>query len=212
MELLQENLGIKFQKKRKRIKMDSGSEDDEDRDRSRLDDSREDDGDLPDPDNVQAQGEGDGDGYESEDVNDFIVDEDGQPIKRDRKQKKKHIFTDSARQMAEDIFGVAFDYDEFEQYGGDEYESDEEDDEEDIDEDDEERQEAKQRKKMRKKKQTKTIFEIYEPGELERGHFTKQDNEIRNIDVPERMQLRSNNHFKDVLYPNCRLGFQRLWS
>ena len=190
MELLQENLGIKFQKKRKRIKMDSGSEDDEERDRSRLDDSREEDGDLPDPDSVAAAGEGDGDGYESEDVNDFIVDEDGQPIKRDRKQKKKHIFTDSARQMAEDIFGVAFDYDEFEQYGGDEYESDEEEDE-DMDEDDEERAEAKQRKKMRRKKQTKTIFDIYEPGELERGHFTKQDNEIRNIDVPERMQLRS---------------------
>ena len=40
-------------------------------------------------------------------------------MKKDRK-KKHHIFSDSARQAAEDIFGVAFDYDEFEGYGDDE--------------------------------------------------------------------------------------------
>ena len=39
---------------------------------------------------------GENDGYESEDVNDFIVDEDGQPIVRE-KTKKRHIFSDSAR-------------------------------------------------------------------------------------------------------------------
>lgn len=36
----------------------------------------------------------------------------------------------------------------------------------------------------------KSIFEIYEPSELKRGHFTDLDNEIRNTDIPERMQLR----------------------
>ena len=44
---------------------------------------------------------------------------------------------------------------------------------------------------MKKKKgKRKTIFEMYEPAELEMRHFTEQDNEIRNTDIPERMQLR----------------------
>ena len=45
---------------------------------------------------------------------------------------------------------------------------------------------------MKKKKgKRKTIFEMYEPAELEMRHFTEQDNEIRNTDIPERMQLRN---------------------
>ena len=32
---------------------------------------------------------------------------------------------------------------------------------------------------------------MYEPAELEMRHFTEQDNEIRNTDIPERMQLRN---------------------
>ena len=48
-------------------------------------------------------------------------------------------------------------------------------------------------RRRRKKRKTKTIFEIYEPSELEMRHFTDQDNEIRNTDIPERMQLR---HFR----------------
>ena len=32
---------------------------------------------------------------------------------------------------------------------------------------------------------------MYEPAELEMRHFTEQDNEIRNMDIPERMQLRN---------------------
>ena len=31
---------------------------------------------------------------------------------------------------------------------------------------------------------------MYEPAELEMRHFTHQDNEIRNTDIPERMQTR----------------------
>ncbi len=181
MELLQENLGVKIKKTRKRIRMGSGSEDDETEEGH----VREND-ELPDLDRRPAEEEGDG--YESEDVNDFIVDEDGQPIKRDRKKKKQHIFADSARQAAEDIFGVAFDYDEFEQYGEDDYDSEDDDEEE---EDEEEESERQRKKRGRKKKSTKTIFDIYEPHELERRHFTDLDNEIRNTDIPERMQLRS---------------------
>jgi len=42
---------------------------------------------------------------------------------------------------------------------------------------------------MRKKKST--IYEVYEPSELERGHFLERDTEIRITDKPERFQLRS---------------------
>ena len=45
-------------------------------------------------------------------IQDFIVDEEGKPIER-KKGRKKHIFDDSQRQLAEDIFGVAFDYEVF---------------------------------------------------------------------------------------------------
>ncbi|TRY62957.1 hypothetical protein TCAL_10880 [Tigriopus californicus] len=180
MELLQENLGFKFKKNRKRIKIDDASDDDEGPADSRSNDE------LPDIDQASRGGMDDGDGYESEDVDDFIVGDDGQPIKRDRKKKKQHLFNDSARQMAEDIFGVAFDYDEFEQYGEEDYESEDED----LDEDDEDLDRPR-RKKDRKKKATKTIFDLYEPRELELRHFTKEDDDIRNNDIPERMQLRA---------------------
>ena len=53
----------------------------------------------------------------------------GKPLRSERKKKKTHIFQDEERQMAEDIFGVKFDYGEFEQYG------DEEEMEEDYEED-----------------------------------------------------------------------------
>lgn len=46
------------------------------------------------------------------------------------------------------------------------------------------------KKSQRKKPSRKTIFEIYEPSELKRCYFTDFDNEVRNTDIPERMQLR----------------------
>jgi transcription elongation factor SPT6 len=48
----------------------------------------------------------------------------------------------------------------------------------------------KRPKKIKKKVMKKSIFDIYEPSELKRGHFTDLDNEIRKTDIPERMQLR----------------------
>lgn len=48
----------------------------------------------------------------------------------------------------------------------------------------------KEKKTARKKPSRKSIFEVYEPSELKRGFFTDLDNEIRNTDIPERMQLR----------------------
>uniref|UniRef100_A0A146LTI5 Transcription elongation factor SPT6 n=1 Tax=Lygus hesperus TaxID=30085 RepID=A0A146LTI5_LYGHE len=126
------------------------------------------------------------------DADDFIVDDEGRPIAEKRK-KKKHIFTDAALQEAQDIFGVDFDYDDFEKFGEDEYEEEDEDEEDEYvdDEAGDETQRRRKPKKPAKKKPTrKSIFEIYEPSELKRGHFTDFDNNVRNTDIPERMQLR----------------------
>ena len=189
MELLQENLGMKIKKQRKRIKM--GSDDDED--------DRDDEEDLPDLEERDETPDGHEGGHKMEavdedDVDDFIVGDDGQPIKKDRRKKRQHIFADSARQEAEDIFGVAFDYEEFYGDGDDDYDEeddeDEDEDEDEMDEEERERRRAERAGRRRKKRKTKTIFEMYEPRELELRHFTEADNEIRSNDVPERMQLR----------------------
>lgn len=86
-----------------------------------------------------------------------------------------------ALQEAQDIFGVDFDYDEFGKYGEEDYEEEEEEEEDEYQNDeyiiDNER--SRQPKKQFKKKTTrKSIFEIYEPSELKRGHFTDLDNEV----------------------------------
>ena len=77
-------------------------------------------------------------------------------------------------------------------------ESDDDDNEyeEDDDEEDEEaiaRREARKKRKEQKKKRPdkKTIYDLFEPSELERGHLTDKDNIIKRVDIPERFQLRS---------------------
>jgi transcription elongation factor SPT6 len=132
-------------------------------------------------------GDSGGSGVDESDDDGFIVDEEGKPIER-KKVKKKHIFDDASKQMAEDIFGVAFDYEEFEQYEGSGPESaSDADDVEDMDEDELGERRAARR---RRKKPAKTIFDIFDPYELEKGHYTDLDQEIRTTDIPERMQLR----------------------
>lgn len=80
-------------------------------------------------------------------------------------------------QEGQDIFGVDFDYDEFEKYDQDyESESEGEDDYEDEGVDGE--REKRPKKSSKKKAAKKSIFEIYEPSELKRGHFTDVDNEV----------------------------------
>lgn len=88
----------------------------------------------------------------------------------------------------QDIFGVDFDYDEFDKY--DEEYASETDGEDEYEEDGEGEREKRPKKAAKKKPSRKSIFEIYEPSELKRGHFTDIDNEIRKTDIPERMQLR----------------------
>lgn len=80
-------------------------------------------------------------------------------------------------QIGQDIFGVDFDYDEFEKFGDEDYEQSES--EEDYEEDGVDGEREKRPKKAAKKKMSKkSIFEIYEPSELKRGHFTDVDNEV----------------------------------
>jgi hypothetical protein len=88
----------------------------------------------------------------------------------------------SALQEAQDIFGVDFDYEEFDKY--DEYGEESEDDEEDEYVDEEgggEDRRRKEKKARGKKPSRKSIFEIYEPDELKRGHFTDMDNQVKKI-------------------------------
>ncbi|XP_034935114.1 transcription elongation factor SPT6-like [Chelonus insularis] len=122
---------------------------------------------------------------EYSDSDDFIVDDDGRPV-AERRRKKRAMFSDIALQEAQDIFGVDFDYDEFEQYEDEDYEE-----EEDQYVGEESQKSQRPKKQLKKNTTRKSIFDIYEPSELRRGHFTDIDNEIRNTDIPERMQLRS---------------------
>ena len=43
------------------------------------------------------------------------------------------------------------------------------------------------RRKKGKKKGDVNIYDIYEPFDLEKGHFTLQDHEIKMTDLPERL-------------------------
>ncbi len=49
----------------------------------------------------------------------------------------------------------------------------------------------RKKKKTRTRKKKSTIYDVYEPSELERGHFLERDTEIRVTDQPERFQVRS---------------------
>ncbi|XP_076244162.1 transcription elongation factor SPT6 isoform X2 [Calliopsis andreniformis] len=197
-ELLEENLGVKVERKRrfKRLRRIQDEESEEEEEKEADDERNAIANEL-----FQGSGEEDEerseishrpevegfDEEESEDEDDFIVDGDGVPITEKRK-KKRPIFSDAALQEAQDIFGVDFDFDEFEKYG-DEFEEEEE--EEDEYQEEIEDRPRRSKKHFKKKSTKKSIFEIYEPSELIRGHFTDVDNEIRTTDIPERMQLRS---------------------
>ncbi|XP_065201238.1 transcription elongation factor SPT6 [Planococcus citri] len=201
-DLIEENLGVKVAR-RKRFKRVRQFEDDDEREEGEgedreaianelFDGASDHEGDER-PERSREEGYDeenlDEEGY-TDDEDDFIVDDDGRPITAGKK-KRKHIFNDAALQEAQDIFGVDFDFDDFEKYG-EEYDEEDEDEDEDeyMDDDTGEPKKRKAKKAARKKPTRKSIFEIYEPSELKRGHFTDLDNQIRNNDIPERMQLR----------------------
>ena len=93
-------------------------------------------------------------------------------------------------QQAQDIFGVEFDFDDITdipEFDDDYYE----DQAEEEYEDDTEGAEGKsQKKKTKSKKERRSIYDNYEPTELEKSHMTEGDKEIREADVPERFLLR----------------------
>lgn len=93
-----------------------------------------------------------------------------------------------ALQEAQEIFGVDFDYDEFEKYN--EYDEELEEEYEYEDEEAEGEIRVRPKKTTKKRVSRRSIFEMYEPSELESSHLTDQDNEIRVTDMPERFQVR----------------------
>ncbi|XP_063703465.1 transcription elongation factor SPT6-like [Culicoides brevitarsis] len=200
-DLIEENLGVKVQRKRfKRLrKIQDEESDQEEADESLNREVIADQLFQGSDDEEERQSERshrpvenlenlDDSGEEESDADDFIVDDDGVPLTEKKKKKKRPMFTDASLQEGQDIFGVDFDFEEFEKYDDEEeYEDESEPDE--YEEDGEER-EKRPKKAARKRINKKSIFDIYEPSELKRGHFTDLDNEIRKTDIPERMQLR----------------------
>ncbi|KAI7796472.1 transcription elongation factor SPT6 isoform X1 [Triplophysa rosa] len=191
LDLIEENLGVKVKRRKKkysRVKtMDDEGEDDE---KDMIADEiftgdGDGDGELEDGEAVSTRPPGDDEEEEDDeesDIDDFIVDDDGQPITK-KKGKKYSGYTDAALQEAQEIFGGDFDFAEFDTEAYDHAEEEEED------QDDESWDRPKKQTKRRVGR--RSIFEIYEPSELESSHMTDQDNEIRSTDMPERFQLRA---------------------
>ncbi|XP_077150467.1 transcription elongation factor SPT6 [Ranitomeya variabilis] len=199
-DLIEENLGVKVKRQKfRRVKKMSDDEDEEDdagkeeHEKEAIaeeifqdgeDEDRHDSGDQP----VIAAEEEEEEEDEESDIDDFIVDDDGQPLKKPKWRKKLPGYADAALQEAQEIFGVDFDYEEFEKYNEDDEEM-EEYEYEDEEADGETR--VRPKKTAKKRVSRRSIFEIYEPSELESSHLTDQDNEIRTTDLPERFQLRT---------------------
>ncbi|XP_013115502.1 transcription elongation factor SPT6 [Stomoxys calcitrans] len=200
-DLIEENLGVKVERRKRFKRLRRIQEEESDGEDDHVDEglAREAIAEqlFDDDENVERQSEKsqreqpehfEEDEEESDsDADDFIVDDEGRPI-AEKKKKRRPIFTDASLQEGQDIFGVDFDYDDFSKYEEDEYEDDSEGEE--YDEEGGEDDRGRVKKKSAKKVPKKTIFDLYEPSELKRGHFTDLDNEIRKTDIPERMQLR----------------------
>ncbi|XP_076154074.1 transcription elongation factor SPT6 [Alosa pseudoharengus] len=192
LDLIEENLGVKVKRRKKRFERLRNMDDDEEDDEKDLiadeifTGDGDGDGEVEDGETVDVQlahaGEEEEEEDEESDIDDFIVDDDGQPLRK-KKGKKFSGYTDAALQEAQEIFGGDFDYSDFDAEPFDQGEE-EEDDQED---------EAWDRPKKQVKRKTgrRSIFDVYEPSELESSHMTDQDNEIRSTDMPERFQLRT---------------------
>uniref|UniRef100_A0A8C9XYT6 SPT6 homolog, histone chaperone and transcription elongation factor n=1 Tax=Sander lucioperca TaxID=283035 RepID=A0A8C9XYT6_SANLU len=184
LDLIEENLGVKVKRRKyDRVKtLDDDEEDDDEKDLIADEifhgdaEGELEEGEAVDEPLHHADDDEEGEDEES-DIDDFIVDDDGQPITKKR-GKKFSGYTD-----AQEIFGGDFDFADFDADTYDQGEEEEEDqDEEGWD---------RPKKQTKRRQGRKSIFEIYEPSELESSHMTDQDNEIRSTDMPERFQLRS---------------------
>jgi len=195
IDLIQENLGLRIEKKKKfkriRTILDDDSEEEADEGRKIHNelfgadllesDEEEVNKQKSRPSNQDLDLAVDEDESDSDD--NFIVDDNDQPIHKKTK-KKGSRYTDSAMQQAQEIFGVDFDFENVEDEDG--YE-----DEEGYEEEYEEDEETGHVKSKKKRGGKKTIYDVYEPSELERSHLTTFDQQIRTKDEPERFQLRS---------------------
>ncbi|XP_051536488.1 transcription elongation factor SPT6 isoform X2 [Myxocyprinus asiaticus] len=190
LDLIEENLGVKVKRRKKkysRVKTmdDEGEDDDKDQIAGEIF-TGDGDGEVEEGEAVDTLHPGEEEEEEEDeesDIDDFIVDDDGQPITSKKKGKKFSGYTDAALQEAQEIFGGDFDFAEFDTEVYDHAEEEEED------QDDESWDRPKKQTKRRTGR--RSIFEIYEPSELESSHMTDQDNEIRSTDMPERFQLRA---------------------
>uniref|UniRef100_A0A6G1SDB0 Transcription elongation factor SPT6 n=1 Tax=Aceria tosichella TaxID=561515 RepID=A0A6G1SDB0_9ACAR len=200
LDLIQENLGVRINKKKKfkRIrKLDDDDSEEEHDEGKKIQNELFGPEELLDSDDEEVQkqrsrpAEKDLDldvdeEYEddSDSEDNFIVDDNDQPVNARKPKRKGARHSDSAMQQAQEIFGVDFDFDDvaddYDEYGVDAGYEDEYEDEE-----------TGEIKTRRKKSTKKTIYDIYEPAELERSHLTDYDQQIRAKDVPERFQLRS---------------------
>ncbi|XP_070591606.1 LOW QUALITY PROTEIN: transcription elongation factor SPT6 [Erythrolamprus reginae] len=201
-DLIEENLGVKVKRQKfRRVRKMSDDEDEKEEDYGKEEHEKEaiaeeifQDGEGEEgaegADGHMAAADDEEDDEEDEsDIDDFIVDDDGQPLKKPKWRKKLPGYTDAALQEAQEIFGVDFDYDEFEKYN--EYDEEMEDEYDYEPEETEGEIRVRPKKTAKKRVSRRSIFEIYEPSELESSHLTDQDNEIRVTDMPERFQLRS---------------------
>uniref|UniRef100_A0A4W6FQ23 Transcription elongation factor SPT6 n=1 Tax=Lates calcarifer TaxID=8187 RepID=A0A4W6FQ23_LATCA len=128
-------------------------------------------------------GDGEGELEEGEAVDEPLQQADDDEEGEDEESGEPEGFLDLALQEAQEIFGGDFDFADFDADAYDQGEEEEEDqDEEGWD---------RPKKQTKRRQGRKSIFEIYEPSELESSHMTDQDNEIRSTDMPERFQLRS---------------------
>lgn len=200
LHLLEENLGVKFTQKKKKFKRVRRIDDEEsDKEGSQPDDAREaianelfDGLDEEAPTQKLPVREddkyGDLSGSDESDEDNFIVDDDDQPIHKPRRRKGGKC-NDEQMQQAQDLFGVDFDYEDAEAIAADDYYEDEQED--GYEDEEAEGVEGSARKRNRRKTGRKSIFEIYEPSELEKSHLTDADKEIKEADIPERFRLRS---------------------
>ncbi|VDN09930.1 unnamed protein product, partial [Dibothriocephalus latus] len=134
----------------------------------------------------------DDEGEESDDMGDFIVDDNAAAAAGGR-QKRHVIHKDPALQQAQDIFGVDFDFEEFEQYdqerlsdvssASEDYDYDEDDDTSVA--------RAGKRKRAAKAASHDKVYELFDPSDLARAFYSPQDEKIRCTDLPERCQLRA---------------------
>uniref|UniRef100_A0A671S4F0 Transcription elongation factor SPT6-like n=1 Tax=Sinocyclocheilus anshuiensis TaxID=1608454 RepID=A0A671S4F0_9TELE len=159
LDLIEENLGVKVKRRKySRVKtMDDEGEDDEK--------------DLIADEIFTGDGDGDGEVEDGETV-DTLHPRDDEEEEDDEESGRKDVYP---IHQAQEIFGGDFDFAEFDTEAYDHAEEEEED------QDDESWDRPKKQTKRRVGR--RSIFEIYEPSELESSHMTDQDNEIRSTDI-----------------------------